>query len=138
MMLMNNSIHNPTLRKKFDRAVRLNKDGRAVEAISILESLKKQFSQSASVVGYLGGIYFERGQLAKATDNFQRAVRLSPMSELASVGLFHSLWAAGKNDQALNEMGRFLSLAESKEYRILIRDLHLKPTIQIEQMAMAS
>ena len=135
---MNNSIHNPILRKKFDTAVRLNKQRRSDEAISILESLRKEFAQSASVVGYLGGIYFEQGRLDKAADCFRRAVKLSPNSELASLGLFHSLWAEGKTSGALAEMARFLAVAESKEYRTLIRDLHLKPIIRIQQMAMAS
>ncbi|HWB54573.1 MAG TPA: hypothetical protein VG722_10285 [Tepidisphaeraceae bacterium] len=135
---MSSSIHNPALRKKFDQAVRLNKAGKCDKAISALESLRKQFAQSASVVGYLGGIYFEQGLLERATNCFQRATELSPRSELASVGLFHSLWASGKTNEALAEMARFLAIAESKEYRTLIRDLHLKPIIHIQQMALAS
>ena len=41
--------------------------------------------------------------------SFRRAVLLSPHSELASVGLFHTLWASGKHDAALKEMERFLA-----------------------------
>lgn len=135
---MSNLIHNSAFRKKFDRAIRLNKEGRASESISLLESLRKQFPESASVAGYLGGIYFEQAQYTRSIACFKKAVQFSPVSELASVGLFHSLWAAGKTDDALDEMGRFLSLAESKEYRTLIHELHLKPVIRIQQMALAS
>lgn len=56
----------------------------------------------------------------EALSYFKRAVSLSPRSEKVSLGLFHCLWASGKQEEALEEMKRFLSLANSDEYvRIL-------------------
>ena len=64
------------------------------------------------------------GTLAMAVPYLlKRAVELSPRSELASVGLFHSLWDLGKVNQAFAEMRRFLRLSDSPEYSKLLRDL---------------
>jgi len=47
---------------------------------------------------------------------FARAVSLDPDEELFSLGLFHCLWRLGRKHEALQEMRRFTSLHESKEY----------------------
>ena len=55
---------------------------------------------------------------------YQRTVALSPQSELASLGLFHSLWNTGKHDEVFSEMRRFLSLSELEEYDRLIEGMN--------------
>ena len=52
----------------------------------------------------------------EAVSYFKLAVSLSPRSEKVSLGLFHCLWANGKQEEALEEMKRFLSLANSDDY----------------------
>lgn len=48
---------------------------------------------------------------------------LSPHSEMASLGLFHSLWRTDRTDAAFDEMRRFLKSNDSPHYRRLLRDL---------------
>jgi hypothetical protein len=55
--------------------------------------------------------------------NEQSRVDLSPHSEQASLGLFHSLWCSGKTNAAFNEMRRFVKSNDSPHYRQLIRDM---------------
>ena len=130
---MSNSKDNPTLRRQLDRAIRLNRDGHSAEAAKILRALAKTSPDSAAVHGYLGGIHLDRERFADAARSFRAAVRLAPTSELASLGLFHSLWALGDKAGALAEMGRFLARRESREYRTLIKELHLTPIVEVRQ-----
>jgi Flp pilus assembly protein TadD len=60
------------------------------------------------------------GEVDEAERLFKQAVSLSPRSEKVSLGLFHCLWGRGKQDEALEEMKRFLSLADSDEYRLIL------------------
>ena len=53
----------------------------------------------------------------KAIDLYKCAIKISPKSEHASLGLFHCLWDQGKTDEALEEMKRFMSISDSEDYR---------------------
>jgi len=130
---MSNSAENPSLRKAFDKAIRLKRLGRTEQARRVLEQLQREHPESPAVLGYLGGVYFDDGDLEQATDCFRKTTELSPTSELASLGLFHSLWARKKRQAALAEMGRFLAVADSREYRTLIRELRLVPIVEIRE-----
>jgi hypothetical protein len=55
--------------------------------------------------------------------SFRPATEKAPTSEGASLGLFHTLLEAGRSDEAFNAMRRFLSLAESPEYRRLLLEI---------------
>ena len=119
---MNNSA-NHLVKAKLTQAIKLNRMGKQSSALRILEPLARSHPRSAPVQGYLGGIYFDAGRIDEAVECFRRASTLSPRSELASLGLFHSLWAAGERNKALAEMRRFVSIAPSAEYARLIEDL---------------
>jgi tetratricopeptide (TPR) repeat protein len=112
-----------SLRSLLDQAIRLRRAGRIEQAIVLLERLGREYPKSAAVAGYLGGAYFDLDQPTKAAKYFRRATKLSPRSELASLGLFHSLWSVDAIDAAFAEMRRFLKRADSKEYAKLLRDL---------------
>jgi Flp pilus assembly protein TadD len=97
--------------------------GRIDEAIDHLAAQASGFPKAARLWGYLGFLYVEAGEPAKAQHAFRTATRLSPRSEQASLGLFHSLWRSGKTDAAFNEMRRFVKSNDSPRYRQLIRDM---------------
>ena len=59
----------------------------------------------------------------EASKLFGHIVRLKPDTELASRGLFHSLWKLGRHNEALEEMKRFLLIADSEEYRQLLKGM---------------
>jgi hypothetical protein len=59
---------------------------------------------------------------------FRKLVRLSPCSETASLGLFHSLWSLGREDEALEEIKRFQVLTNfgRADYRTIIAEINEK------------
>jgi predicted Zn-dependent protease len=111
------------LRRGLDAAIKSHRDHKSRQAAKALEQLARAHPESAPVAGMLGGIYFELDDFSKARRWFKRATELSPRSELASVGLFHSLWELGRSTEAVSEMRRFLRLSDSPEYTKVLRDL---------------
>src|SRR5437763_1697223 len=107
------SSNDAQLRRALDRAIALNRAGKHREAVRLLLPLAKSHPRSAAVMGYLGGAYLELQDPARALGAFRRAVQLNPKSELASLGLFHSLWSQNSPEEAFAEMRRFLSLNDS-------------------------
>jgi hypothetical protein len=66
---------------------------------------------------------------------------LSPHSEQASLGFFHSLWRIGRTNSAFDEMRRFVKSNDSPGYRELIRDMlaeaPVKPTAPSKTLIVA-
>ncbi len=91
-------------------------------AIYQLANNARNFPRAAKLFGYLGFLYAEVGEYAKGVGAFRKATSLSPRSEQASLGLFHSLWRVGKTDAAFDEMRRFVKSNDSPRYRQLIHD----------------
>ena len=108
----------------FNEGIRLWKAGDYAAALAILRKLFKQHPRHPSITDAIGSIYREMGKLRKAKDFFQRTVELSPESELASRALFHTLFSLGHKEEAFAEMNRFLSVADSTEYRLLINQIN--------------
>jgi uncharacterized protein HemY len=100
--------------------------GTISQAIKVLADRANQLN-SPKVWGYLGFLYTESGDHAKAVQVLRKAVRLSPRSEPASVGLFHSLWRTGRTNAAFNEMRRFIKSNDSTHYRQLLCDMLADP-----------
>ena len=72
----------------------------------------------------LGHVQWKLVGLANAIESFKTAVQLAPTLELASLGLFHALWEAGRRDDAFEEMKRFVRLAgPSTEYGEILKGL---------------
>jgi len=74
----------------------------------------------AAVHGELGYVHRQLDDLVAAVHHYERSVRASPKSELASLGLFHSFAQLGDWKRALEEVVRFLELRDSAEYRELL------------------
>jgi len=92
-------------------------------ALLILRKLARIRPHSASVHGILADVQWRLGHLERAVQSFKRATKLSPKSELASLGLFHTLWESGQIDRAKAEMKRYLANADSKEYALMASGL---------------
>ena len=92
-------------------------------AIDQLANSARNFPRAARLFGYLGFLYAEAGEHTKGAQAFRKATSLSPHSEQASLGLFHSLWRTGKTNAAFDEMRRFVKSNDSPRYRQLIRDM---------------
>jgi predicted Zn-dependent protease len=97
--------------------------GRVDEAIAHLVAAGRDFPKASKLWGYFGFLHSEAGQDAKAVQAFRKATTLSPRSEAASLGLFHSLWRTGRTDAAFHEMRRFVKSNEPPQYRQLLREM---------------
>jgi len=112
-----------TFEEGFRAALEERDAGNYEKSLDILLQLAKERPKSASVYGILGDVYSLRRDLASAITAFEQATQLSPQSELASLGLFHTLWEAKLPREALKEMNRFRALAQSEEYDTIAADL---------------
>lgn len=103
----------------FEEAMGFKKAGNLVEATRCLTRLALERPDYAPVRGVLAGVLYELKEFGKAVIEFGAASRLSPRSELASLGLFHSLLNTGDRAAAVAEMKRFTNLRLSAEYDLL-------------------
>jgi len=111
-----------SLRPQFDEALDARHQGNTAAAITLcyklldkLTSLDKRLL--VGVHNELGYIYSCREDYDNAAAHFRKSTEVSPLSETASLGLFHSLFREEHVQEALLEAVRFLSLRDSGEYR---------------------
>jgi tetratricopeptide (TPR) repeat protein len=96
-------------------------------AIDVLEEIVRAYPDYAPGWGLLGGIYlYNLDRPEEATRCFEETTRLSPRSETASLGLFHSLWGRDRYDAAIAEMKRFQSISHSDDYAEIAAELKEK------------
>lgn len=108
----------------FEEALKLRDSGQIEAAIEKLEEILNENRRSdAAMFGTLGNIYWKSKDFPNASKCFRKAVKLSPQSELASLGLFHTLWDMGRERDAFEEAKRFLSIRDSEEYFKLVEEL---------------
>jgi predicted Zn-dependent protease len=113
---MKNAWLDPIFREKFDQAMNLRNAGNFSEALESFKLLAKESPKFNGTFMMMGHICWKLNQNNEAAEYFGKAVEMSPKLEIASLGLFHSLWNQGKTDEALLEMRRFLTIASSDEY----------------------
>lgn len=111
-------------RKEFQRGLDLWHRGEADAAVATLSRLVASSPDDWRVRLMLGGYLKMSGHRTESEAHLRRATELQPLSELASVSLFHVLWKQGRDDEAFAEMRRFLEIGESKEYRQLLAEWH--------------
>lgn len=109
---------------EFNRALQLRDAGAFEEAVQVFTGLLGSGFRRAAVHGMLGGIiHYDLKDPVTALPILRKSVALSPHSELASLGLFHALFALDRVDEAFDEMRRYVKDHESEEYDELLRDL---------------
>ena len=105
-------------------AIRLNDENSHEVALHILLGLLKKYEENSTINGLIATTYRFLNDLKKSILYFQRTVDLNPLSELASLGLFHGLYDIGEYSSAFNEMSRFLDSNKPKNYKITLKELH--------------
>jgi tetratricopeptide (TPR) repeat protein len=117
----------PELNELFEQGIQLRLSGRFQEAVQVLEAAVRRFPGHAPAFWYLGGIYLhDLNEATKALSHYKKAVGLSPRSERASLGVFHSLWKLGRRREAMKELGRFLEVAHSPDYVQILAEVRNK------------
>ncbi len=121
---------NKDITNRINVAIALKNQKKYEESNDILMELFREHDDSPIISGLIAGNYYKMCQYEDSAYYFNRASRLSPSSELASIGLFHSLIELGYNDLAFEELDRFLSENEAKAYKVTLEELY--HTINIE------
>ena len=110
---------------EFDNALKLRDEGSLSAARAALESLIARVPRSSnSLLAHshiqLGDICDQLGDHTQREAHFRSAVEIAPLLQLASLGLFHTLYERGRIDDALQEMLRLLHLRDSDLYAELL------------------
>ena len=77
----------------------------------LLEILKEEPTNKAALI-MLGGSYYSMEKYAEAEMVFERLILLEPGVGQFSIGLFNALWRMNRQEEALEEIKRFLSNAD--------------------------
>lgn len=73
------------------------------EALNMLKKLDEEYPEQAALTGLVAGTYFLLKDWNQALPYFTASVRLSPKSELASIGLFQTLVTWGLKKKRLTK-----------------------------------
>jgi len=107
----------------FQKIVMLRDDGLLHDAMEVLQPLIMKYPAHAGLWLFSGHLHKEAKEYSYAIQCFAKATTLRPDHELASLGLFHSLWKNGLQVEALQEAERFLALADCPDYRDIIQKI---------------
>jgi hypothetical protein len=109
----------------FDEAMKLRDAGDLVAARRLLARLVKQLGPNDETLlwsthlqlGYIAKLLGEDGE---RESHFRAAAIALPTSDLASLGLFHTLFYLGRFLEAFQEMVRLLRLKHSERYEEML------------------
>lgn len=126
----------------FDEAMRLRDAGDYVQASQLLQRLISRLAPADDRLlvhshMQLGHIANMQGRHVDAETFFRAAATASPRTELASLGLFHSLLRLQRRKEALEEAFRFLSQRESLGYRELFEGEAYRNELPVNERAVA-
>jgi len=122
--MSNNLVSKPT-NLEYRRAMASKRKGNLRQAEEILEGLVDRHPESAQLRCALGGVFLDQEKYSPAIDMFKEATQISPQLEIASLGLFHSLWESGDDESAIAEIKRFTSISDSDQYSEIIADFNI-------------
>ncbi len=109
-----------------EKAIKLQNANRHKNALKILHTLESKYSKYSPLNGLIASSYYQTNDFEKSSKYFKKTLKLNPNSELASLGLFHSLLEIGKHKIAFTEMDRFLSanIPKPNLYKVTISEMH--------------
>lgn len=112
------------LRARFSEAVTLKEQGELGPARKILLELTEMDSKSPAIFAVLGDVCWDMKDHEAAVIFFKHATELSPTLEAVSLGLFHCLWKLDRRNEATEEVMRFQSVSDSKDYGEIVREIN--------------
>lgn len=118
--------------KLFNEAIDLRDKDNLAEALTILSKIVET-PPAIDVLRVKGKIHWDLRQLPEAISCFRNATRYYPDDEIASLALFHTLSNNGQDNEATEEMERFLSIASSEEYESFRADYYFKRGMNSEK-----
>ena len=109
--------------ERFENAKRLRAAGDAEGAIQILRTLVSDFPTKPAAYLIIADILWDESKLPEAAAAFRVATEHFPKLQIASLGLFHTLWRQSKTDEAFEEMKRFQSISFSQDYKDIVDEI---------------
>jgi predicted Zn-dependent protease len=100
--------------KILNNARSLAKAGKKEESQMCLLAVLKEEPDNIAALLMLGGAYFVDNNLKEAKVVFERLVSIEPGSGQYSIALFNALWRLQQTDEALEEIRRFISVADKQ------------------------
>jgi predicted Zn-dependent protease len=94
------------------RARQLIDAGNDEDARMLLLELLKQAPDNQAALMMLGGSYFNADRLQEAEMVFERLILMAPGQGNFSIALFNTLWKQGRQDEAAEEIRRFMAAAD--------------------------
>jgi len=111
-------------KKKYKKVKALSKKGDLSGTLEVMEELVRSNPKLALLRASFANTLWDNGDLVKAEKEFRDAIALGPDLEKISLGLFHLLWEQGREDEAFEEMKRFMSISDSEDYRAISKEIN--------------
>lgn len=86
----------------------------------LLEVLTDDADHQAALL-MLGGEYFSSARYSEAEMIFERLILKSPAKGQFSIALFNTLWKMDRHEEALEEIKRFMAIADQEEEAEIIK-----------------
>ena len=105
-----------------ERAKELSDSGREEDARILLIEYIKESPEDIAGLLMLGGSYYTEKLYSEATVVFKRLVQLAPGVGKVSTALFNTLWQQEMHEEALQEIQRFISVADKEKERATLKE----------------
>ncbi len=122
--------HDRSFRDRYLAATALVRAGDLPGAKEALQSLHGTYPDDAATTLMLGNVLWEMNALDEAVGPLREAVAMRPKSEISSLALFHVLWGLDKRRDAVQEMGRFMALCDSEDYREMFTEDQIREAVE--------
>lgn len=121
------------IEQKLHNARSLSTAGQHQDArICLLEVLKEDPNNQTALI-MLGGAYFAMEKYPEAEMVFERLVLMGPGIGKYSIALFNTLWKMDRQEEALEEIKRFMLHADKvEEAETIAQYLHITSTLSSE------
>jgi tetratricopeptide (TPR) repeat protein len=110
----------------FELAIELRDKGKFRDSINVLRRILQEYpadNQTSGIYLILGGVHADLGEKTQARENFQRATELNPKSELASLGLYVTHCDLNQDEEAIQELIRYLENYPANLYKETLKEL---------------
>jgi len=108
--------------------------GKVEDGRKVLFDVLKDDPKNVAALLMLGGAYFYEEMFAEAEMVYEQLILLEPGSGILSVALFNTLWKHGRHDEAVEEVRRFVAVADKvKEQETLKKYAELMENIKNQE-----
>jgi tetratricopeptide (TPR) repeat protein len=110
----------------FELGIELRNKGDLRDSINVFSKILSDYpmdKKTHRIYSVLGGVYADLGENDHALKNFKKATQLNSNSELASLGLYVTLVELDKDEEAIQELIRYLKSNPADLYKDTLVEL---------------